>query len=56
MAERIAVRIEPWDAGDLALLEKLMGDPAMMEHLGGPESHEKILDRQSRYETFTDPS
>lgn len=56
MAERIAVRIEPWGAGDLALLEKLMGDPAMMEHLGGPESHEKILDRQSRYEALTDPS
>lgn len=56
MAERIGVRIEPWGTGDLALLEKLMGDPVMMEHLGGPESHEKILDRQSRYEALTDPS
>ena len=56
MAERIAVRIEPWGAGDLALLEKLMGDPAMMEHLGGPESHEKILERQARYEALSDPS
>lgn len=50
MADRIAVRIEPWSADDLALLEKLMGDPAMMEHLGGPESHEKIVERQARYE------
>lgn len=44
------VRIEPWSAGDLPLLERLLGDPAMMEHLGGPESPEKLADRQSRYE------
>jgi RimJ/RimL family protein N-acetyltransferase len=44
------VRIEPWGEGDLPLLEKLMGDPAMTEHLGGPESHEKIVERQARYE------
>ena len=43
-------RIEPWAAADLPLLEKLMGDPAMTEHLGGPESREKIVDRQKRYE------
>jgi RimJ/RimL family protein N-acetyltransferase len=45
-----AVRIEPWSADDLPLLEKLMGDPAMTEHLGGPEAPEKITERQSRYE------
>jgi RimJ/RimL family protein N-acetyltransferase len=44
------VHLEPWGEGDLVLLEKLMGDPAMTEHLGGPESHEKILARQARYE------
>jgi RimJ/RimL family protein N-acetyltransferase len=44
------VRIEAWGEGDLALLEQLVGDPAMMEHLGGPESAEKIADRQGRYE------
>ena len=44
------VRIVPWGDGDLALLQKLVGDPAMMEHLGGPESPEKIADRQARYE------
>jgi RimJ/RimL family protein N-acetyltransferase len=42
-------RIEPWDAGDLRLLERLMGDPAMTEHLGGPESPEKIAERHERY-------
>jgi RimJ/RimL family protein N-acetyltransferase len=44
-----AVRIVPWGDGDLALLQKLVGDPAMMEHLGGPETPEKIADRQERY-------
>jgi len=44
------VRIEPWGPGDLGLLEQLVGDPAMMEHLGGPESAEKIAERQGRYE------
>jgi RimJ/RimL family protein N-acetyltransferase len=44
------MRLEPWAEGDLWLVERLMGDPAMTEHLGGPESHEKIVERQSRYE------
>jgi glycine/D-amino acid oxidase-like deaminating enzyme/GNAT superfamily N-acetyltransferase len=43
------VQIAPWDEGDLPLLEKLLGDPAMMEHLGGPESREKIAERHARY-------
>ena len=44
------MRLEPWGEGDLWLLERMMGDPAMMEHLGGPESPEKIAERQGRYE------
>jgi RimJ/RimL family protein N-acetyltransferase len=44
------IRIEPWGTGDLGLLEQCLGDPAMMTHLGGPESAEKIAERQSRYE------
>jgi RimJ/RimL family protein N-acetyltransferase len=44
------VRVEPWGPGNLALVERLMGDPAMTEHLGGPESPEKLADRQRRYE------
>jgi RimJ/RimL family protein N-acetyltransferase len=27
-----------------------MGDPAMTEHLGGPESEQKLVERQARYE------
>jgi RimJ/RimL family protein N-acetyltransferase len=42
--------IEPWGAGNVALLEELLGDPAMMEHLGGPETREKIASRQADYE------
>jgi RimJ/RimL family protein N-acetyltransferase len=44
------IRIEPWGEGDLPLLQRCLGDPVMMEHLGGPESPEKIAERQGRYE------
>jgi hypothetical protein len=44
------VTIEPWGSDDLPLLRRLMGDPRMTEHLGGPESPEKLRARQSRYE------
>jgi RimJ/RimL family protein N-acetyltransferase len=42
--------LEAWGADDLPLLEKLLGDPAMMAHLGGPEGPTKIRERQARYE------
>lgn len=48
--ETAGVRLEPWGAGDLPLLEKTMGDPAMTEHLGGPESREELVARQAKYE------
>lgn len=35
---------------DRWLLTRLVGDPAMMEHLGGAESLAKIDERQARYE------
>jgi RimJ/RimL family protein N-acetyltransferase len=53
--ERVSVQIEPWGAGDLPLLEQLNGSPEMMEHLGGPESPEKIAERQTRYLASADP-
>jgi RimJ/RimL family protein N-acetyltransferase len=43
------VTLVPWAAEDLPLLQKLLGDPAMMIHLGGPESAEKIAERNGRY-------
>jgi RimJ/RimL family protein N-acetyltransferase len=46
--------MEPWGKGDFALLE-MLNSPAMTEHLGGPESQEKLGERQDRYERLTDP-
>lgn len=44
------VWIEPWTADDRELLDALLGDPVMTEHLGGPESPQKLDARQARYE------
>jgi RimJ/RimL family protein N-acetyltransferase len=43
------VDIRPWSDEDLPLLERLMGDPAMTAHIGGPETPEKIRERHGRY-------
>lgn len=48
------VDLVPWGPGDLPLLEALLGDPAMTEHLGGPESPERLRERQARYEGLID--
>ena len=45
--ERVALR--GWTDADLPLLRGLLGDPAMMTYLGGPESEEKLLSRHQRY-------
>jgi RimJ/RimL family protein N-acetyltransferase len=49
-SKRPVVRIEPWGGEDLWLLERVVGDKSMMEHLGGAESPSKIAERQGRYE------
>ena len=46
----MTVTLRPWGSGDLPLLQRLMGDPGMTEHLGGPESPEQLRARQHRYE------
>ena len=43
------IRLEPWGENDVWLVERLMGDPKMTEHLGGPESPEKLAKRHHRY-------
>jgi RimJ/RimL family protein N-acetyltransferase len=49
-ADRLSeYRLEPWGEDDQPLLERLLGDPAMTEHLGGPESPEKLAERHKRY-------
>ena len=49
MPEAAGYRLEPFDEDDFPLVERLMGDPAMTEHLGGPESPEKLAERHARY-------
>ncbi|MEV0257614.1 GNAT family N-acetyltransferase [Streptomyces sp. NPDC050732] len=51
-----ALHLEPWsDEGGLALLLRLNA-PEMTEHLGGPETHEKVKDRHCRYLRLNDPA
>ncbi|MCT9082745.1 GNAT family N-acetyltransferase [Streptomyces fulvoviolaceus] len=42
------VRLVPWAEGDFWLLER-NNSPEMTEHLGGPESEEKLAGRHRRY-------
>jgi RimJ/RimL family protein N-acetyltransferase len=51
----VDVRLEPWGEGDLPVLRRLLGDPAMTQHLGGPESEEKLVSRQARYAKLHKP-
>ena len=46
----VNVRLEQWGSGDLWLMQRLLGDAAMTQHLGGPESPHKLAERQARYE------
>jgi RimJ/RimL family protein N-acetyltransferase len=48
--DRVAVSLEPWGEGELQLLEQLLGDPEMTKHVGGPESAQKLAERQARYQ------
>lgn len=42
------VRLVPWSEGDFELLVR-HNTPGMTAHLGGPETHEKLVDRHRRY-------
>ncbi|BCL15912.1 GNAT family N-acetyltransferase [Micromonospora sagamiensis] len=46
-----AVRLEPWQEGDLDLLRRI-NTPEMKRHLGGPETEEKVLARHRKYVEF----
>ena len=48
------VLIEPWAEDDLDLLRRLNA-PEMTEHVGGPETDEKVLSRHQRYVAMDDP-
>jgi RimJ/RimL family protein N-acetyltransferase len=47
--QQIETDLRPWAAGDLPLLEQLLGDPMMTQYLGGPESPARLRDRHARY-------
>ncbi|WP_344914943.1 GNAT family N-acetyltransferase [Streptosporangium oxazolinicum] len=42
------VRLDPWAETDFDLLRRINA-PEMTEHLGGPETEEKLLERHRRY-------
>ena len=43
------IRLRPWGVDDLPILERLLGDPGMTVHLGGPESPAKLRWRHKSY-------
>jgi RimJ/RimL family protein N-acetyltransferase len=45
----VTILLERWTEDDLPLVQALVGDPVMMEHLGGPEAPDKIVERHRRY-------
>jgi RimJ/RimL family protein N-acetyltransferase len=47
------VTLQPWDSGDLPLLERLMGRPAHDRAPRRSESPDKLRERQVRYERLT---
>jgi RimJ/RimL family protein N-acetyltransferase len=52
--DKTRVRIEPWGDGDLPLLKKTLGDPEMTKYVGGPETDEKLAERQERFQGLPD--
>ena len=46
------IDLRPWSADDLDLMTRLLGDPAMTEHLGGPETPDQLEKRLERYLTM----
>ncbi len=47
------IELRPWSPDDLDLMIALLGDPAMTEHLGGPETPEQLRRRLDRYLAMT---
>lgn len=53
MIETAELKLRPWSKDDLPLMERLLGDPAMTIHLGGPESPKQLRERHERYTRFS---
>jgi RimJ/RimL family protein N-acetyltransferase len=50
-----AIRLRAWTQADLGLLQRA-NTPEMMEHLGGPETEDQLLDRHHRYLQLKEPA
>ncbi len=48
------ISLRRWSDHDGPLLERLLGDPVMTEHLGGPKTPEQLRRRHARYCTMDD--
>jgi RimJ/RimL family protein N-acetyltransferase len=49
VTRKVELTLRPWTLEDGELMARLLGDPAMTEHLGGPESPEQLERRLQRY-------
>jgi RimJ/RimL family protein N-acetyltransferase len=49
------IRLRPWSPDDLPLLERLLGDPAMTVHMGGPEPRVKLRRLHNDYLALRPP-
>ena len=47
--QELNIHLRAWTKDDLSLLERLLGEPAMTKHIGGPESPDQIRNRLDRY-------
>jgi len=57
LIQELAVFLRPYSENDFGLLEKLLGDPKMTMHLGGPESAKKLRERHVKFTAMSkDPS
>jgi|SRR5438067_372341 len=56
MSRRADVAVRPYSEGDLPLLERTLGDPRMMKHLGGPEGVEKLRERHKKFVAMSEDS
>lgn len=43
------IELLPWADDDLWAVERFLGDPEMMRHLGGAQSRQQILDQHARF-------
>jgi RimJ/RimL family protein N-acetyltransferase len=43
------IELLPWSEGDLWAVERFLGDPEMMRHLGGAQGREQILEAHQRF-------